>query len=232
MKYFLFLAIAWTMANNSIASDEAKEHIVEFSTMPHVRMHAVDRYVDVDARVCDHDDMLELVACTEGTKEHESVVSILPKARDVHFMLVLMGAKPGNPHMREAIDESETRWRDILPAGQPIDVSIVYLDSDEELQEIPISQLLEDREGKPFEEQPFLFAGSRIVPSKVEGNPAIYLADASGNFISLSSFGDEVLCLADVYSHANNELNWRLSQEKLETVGEDVVLRLRPQFKN
>ena len=42
--------------------------------MPGVHLNLEERTVDVEAEVCLHEGMLELIACTEGTKEHESIV--------------------------------------------------------------------------------------------------------------------------------------------------------------
>jgi len=60
--------------------------------------------------------------------------------------------------------------------------------------------------------------------------PRRYLSDDSGNVISLSTFGDEVLCLPEIHSHDNRALMWRVNAKALPAVGSGVTLRLRPQI--
>jgi hypothetical protein len=54
------------------------------------------------------------------------------------------------------------------------------------------------------------------------------LADGSGDVISLSTFGDEVLCLPDVHGHANGGLMWEVDPTPLPALETKVTLRLRP----
>jgi hypothetical protein len=73
----------------------------------------------------------------------------------------------------------------------------------------------------------FLFAGS-VLQGDGPG-PRRYLSDESGNVISLSTFGDEVLCLPAIHSQDNSALLWQVNPALLPEVGSSVLLRLRPQ---
>ena len=81
----------------------AQSSNIQIPTLPHVTINTEEKSVDVDALVALHQGKLELVACTVGTKEHESIVAIRASAKHVHLMLVLAGAKEGNPYMREPL---------------------------------------------------------------------------------------------------------------------------------
>ena len=72
----------------------------------------------------------------------------------------------------------------------------------------------------------FLFAGSRL--HGAGKGPKRYFADSSGHVISLATFGDEVLCLPGVQSHAGGALPWQVDSTHLPKVGTKVTLRLRP----
>jgi hypothetical protein len=203
-----------------------------------------ERHVDVDATVCLRTGMLELIACTEGTKEHEAVFSVKAKAAHIHAALLLLGAKPGNPAMRKPINEEQTRWIDLPPRGQDIDVFVVLEDDKGASKELPISKFLiratDDYSGAPaddddaeeedrsFPTHTFLFAGSHLW--KHEERPAQYLADESGNVISLATFGDELLCLPGVHAHENGGLVWEVDSTHLPALNSEVILRLRPRF--
>jgi hypothetical protein len=148
-----------------------------------------------------------------------------------------LGAKPGNPAMRKLIDEEGMRWVDLPPRGGPVDVFLVIGEGKEK----PISEFImptedADEYGPPggekmekFPTHTFLFAGS-ILHGEGEG-PRRYICDQSGNVISLSTFGDELLCLPGVHGHANGMLMWEVDGDKLPELGSKVTLRLRPQGK-
>lgn len=222
-----FFFAGGVFADSSEKEDSESGAVLEVPSLPHLRMDAEARVIDIDATVCLHEGMLELVACTVGTKEHESVVAIKALPKHVHLMLVLLGVKPGGPARMVPIDEEKTRWRDIPARGHPIDVSLVYTDASGEAIETPIEQFLQNSSSKAFPSSTFLFTGSGI--HVVEGQTGVYLADQSGNFISISNFGDEVLGRSESFSHANEDLLWKVRGEGLPEIGEDVILRLRPQ---
>ena len=80
------------------------------------------RCVDLEGSVCLDEGMLELVACTKGTKEHESIVAITARPMHVHTALLLLGANNGNPAMRRPVDEQKTRWIHVPPRGDPVGI--------------------------------------------------------------------------------------------------------------
>ena len=211
--------------------------------LPGVRINLEERCVDVDGAICIDQGTLELVACTKNSKEHESIVAIEAKARHIHTALLLLGAKSGHPAMRKRVgEEGEERWVDIPPRGGPVDVSLVVPDDKGKPVERPVSDFIaptsaEDPGGEPegaakdekFPTNTFLFAGSHLV-AEGEG-PQAYLADRSGDVISIATFGDELLCLPEVHSHENGALLWQANSSQLPRVGTKVTLRLRPKTK-
>ena len=209
-------------------------------SLPGLKVRLKERCVDVDAKVCLDVGMLELIVCSEGTKEHESIFVVEAKAAHIHAALLLLGAKPGHPAMRKPINEEKTRWVDLPPRGGEIEVSVLVKKNGEKEVEHPISKFLiraEDEYGAPepeegekvdrsFPTNTFLFAGSHVY-QQGEQKPR-YLADESGNVISLATFGDELLCLPGVHAHANGGLVWEIDSTHLPAVDSKVTLRLRP----
>jgi hypothetical protein len=208
--------------------------------MPGVKINLEEWSVDVVSQVCLKEGVLELIACTKDSKEHESIVMIEAKPSHVHTALLLLGAKAGNPAMHHAIDPERTRFRFIPPSGGPVDVSLVIRNAEGREEEKPISDFIMKASGYDGIEEPdepenlekfpthtFLFAGSILVG---EGDgPRRYLCDQSGNVISISTFGDELLCLDGLHDHSNESLMWEVDGEKLPELGTKVILRLRPQ---
>jgi len=199
------------------------------------------RCVDLQGSICLDDGMLELIACTNGSKEHESIVAIEARPMHIHTALLLLGIKSGNPAMRKAIDEQRTRWINIPPRGDPVDVYLVFKDREGKMVEYPISRFVTRSEKRTDEPpgaddidadddnefpQTFLFAGSHLHGDGP--GPRKYLSDLSGNVISIATFGDELLCLPGVHGHANNSLMWQVDAAELPKVGSKVTLRLHP----
>jgi hypothetical protein len=242
---FLTLAVAESFSQ-ALAADRpgtvggdtnaALQAALQQLNFPGVTINLQERSVDVAGSICLRRGSLELVACTKGTKEHESIVAIEAKPMHLHTALLLLGAKPGSPATRQQVGDQAGRWRDVPPSGGRVDVFLVLQDNDGKPVEHPISDFIapssrrsEDSSDKPakFPTHTFLFAGSVLLG---EGpGPRRYLSDESGNVISLVTFGDEVLCLPAVHSQANEALLWQVDPTNLPAVGTKVTLRLRPQ---
>ena len=133
------------------------------------------------------------------------------------------------------------QWVDVPPSGDPVDVSLVFEEADGRPVEHPISEFLTlsdlgkdalaaagaagDAAAEGRFPDTFLFAGSQLRDNG-EG-PRTYLADETGNVISIATFGDEVLCLDGMHGQANDALMWQVNPDKLPQVGAPVTLRLR-----
>lgn len=208
------------------------------------------RHVDLEAVICLERGFLELIACTQGTKQHESIVAVSARGMHIHTALLLLGAQNGHPAMRKPVDKEKTRWVPIPPRGDPIDVFLVTKDKHGRPVERPISDFimrsaerLDEVDGEvilapgaaqkqgdsnnPEARLPhtFVFAGSRLLDNG--DGPRRYLADVSGNVISIATFGDEVLCLPFRQTQENGALVWHIKPGSLPQVGTRVILRLR-----
>ena len=184
--------------------------------------------LDVDAYICLKQGVLELIACTKASKEHESIVAVESTAKHIHTALLLLGAEAGSPARRKPVGDEKNVWMDVPPSGSPVDVFLVF-DNEESAKPVekPINEFITQEDGETFSTNTFLFAGSILHSSENDG-PNHYMADKSGNVISISTFGDEVLCLPGVHSQVNTELYWNVAGDKLPDVGTPVILRLRP----
>lgn len=208
--------------------------------LPGLTINAKERCVDIEATVCLDRGALELIACTVKGKVHESIVSVEARPAHIHTALLLLGAKNGNPSMRRPLNEEQTRWVDVPAKGDLIDVFLEFKDASGKLVERPIGDFIARNEGAgresglgtPEAEETarfpttFIFAGSQT--SDNAEAPKAYLADISGHVISISSFGDELLCLPEFHSQDNGALTWRIDPTHLPKRDTKVTLRLRP----
>jgi hypothetical protein len=219
--------------NSSLAAAPGKLNF------PGVTINVQERSVDIAATVCLRHGSLELVACTKGTKEHESIVAVEARPMHIHAALLLLGAKPGSPATRRPLEDQAGRWAEVPPGGGPVDVFLVLKGEAGRMTEHPISDFIVRSSNRPddaaaadpeagFPTHTFLFAGS-VLHGDGPG-PRRYLSDETGNVISLATFGDELLCLPEIHSHDNRALMWEVNPKVLPAVGSSVTLRLRPQI--
>ncbi len=148
--------------------------------------------------------------------------------------------------MNQPVEGQETKWIQLPPRGDPVDVYLVLEGKDGQLVERAISDFVTrsntravaSNEGGGASDagdeiefpKTFLFAGSHL-----HGNgpgPRTYLADRSGNVISIATFGDELLCLPGMHAKANDALMWQVAAKTLPPIGSKVTLRLRPRDKS
>ena len=243
-SYFLFLIFGLYICLPAFSRSEQVSHVPQHwptdqdgsLKLPGISLNPVDRFIDINATVCLNRGLLELVACTKNTKEHESIVVLNARPIHIHAALLLLKAKPGRPAMQKVIDNENLRWIPVTPTGEQIEVSLVFQDDKGKLEEFSISTFvsptkLNEFEGLELDEkiQPFpktfLFAGSHF--SEEKNIPRKYACEYSGNVISISTFGDELLCLPGIHGHANDGLAWEVNSEKLPKVGTNLNLRLR-----
>ncbi len=235
-------------AEGQASSNLPQANLAKEFKLPGLVVNKEDRCVDLDATVCLRRGPLELIACTRGTKEHESIVAVEAKPIHIHTALLLLGVQAGNPAMRKPLDEKGTRWIDVPPRGGAVDVFLVVKDKDKDGKTVerPISDFIKhsdhggqgmpadnkgDKDADRFPTHTFLFAGS-ILHGDGEGEgPRRYLCDQSGHVISIATFGDEVLCLPEVHSSENGALMWSIEPTHLPALGSKIILRLRPQAK-
>jgi hypothetical protein len=214
---------------------------IEKLKMPGVTIHLAERCVDIAAKICLDKGMLELVACTPGTKEHESIVVIEARPMHIHTGLLLLGSEPGSPALRSKANGEVHPLLFTHPKGDAIDVYLVFPDKTGKQTEHPINEFIartpmetllpseatDSKETNQFPTHAFLFAGSQLIEDG--RGPRKYLSDESGNVISIVTFGDEMLCLSGVHSDQKDQLIWQVNATGLPAVGTKVLLRLRPQ---
>jgi hypothetical protein len=215
--------------------EQKLNNAIQAVQMPGISINPTERYVDIKSQICLDEGALEFIACTKDTKEHESIVMIQARPSHIHAALLLLGAKNGNPAMRRPLDKEMTQWEDIPPKGDPIFVSLAWKNPDGSLTERPLGDFLkrtEENDGLPTPEREkqkfpefFVFAGSHL--GDASETPRKYFADISGHAISISTFGDELLCLPNFHGQENEALAWSIDPTHLPKRHTEVLLRLR-----
>lgn len=172
----------------------------------------------VDGYVTLREGPLEMFACPVGTKEHESVVAVLARARYVHAGLLAIGAMSGTP---------VSFVPEYSPAtGQRIAIWVMWRDAEGEIQKAPAQQWVEQTgTGQPLDSD-WVFAGSSFWRDPETGQEH-YQAD-SGDLVCVSNFSTATLDLPVESSQSNAALQYSAFTENLPPRGTPVRLVFVP----
>ena len=208
--------------------------------LPHVTVDREARIVEIDAQVVNREvDWLELLLCTEGGREHETILTTAARPSHVHLALILIGLQPGQVQRGEPIDPDDpgAGYRLIPAEGPAVNVELVYSppkrehDEDHEHDQHVAPPVTVDAGAWVYDRRAeqtlagttWLFTGSKFV--RHEGRP-LYVADLSGTLISLVNFGDDVLAPRTDKTNRNDEQALGCHTPAIPPVGTPVTVRL------
>ncbi len=183
----------------------------------HLLIDLKDRQIRVDCQaLCAHMP-LEFFCVERGGQEHESVLRTEARPSLIHFGLLAMGLKPGEPaHLAQA----DHTW--FPPTGPPLKISCEYSLNGKTLI-VPANRMM--RSVKAKQEMPpmsWVFDGSRILP---DGR---YAADLTGYVVSIVNFDMTMIDVPELASNANETLEWEYNPDMVPPQGAPVTMIIEP----
>ncbi len=205
-------------------------HAQPIEAFPHVRVDREAGVVDVDVYVspkrAEGIEWLELIVCTPGTREHESLVVSLANPRHIHAAVLLLGLEPGTPLRVERVEDE---WVLHPPTGPEVDLFFVLPVEEGEgaqQQEVPVSQWVREREtGEALPSHRFLFAGSEVIE---RDGQSYFMAEVNGTIASLVQFGDELFTQSSELTNMDGSEPFDAWVERMPAARTELVLRIRP----
>lgn len=147
-----------------------------------------------DGYVAMREGPLEMFACGVGTKEHEAIVAVIPKANEIHTALLAVGATQGTP---------VRIYPEYLPAtGQRIRVWVSYRDEAGQFHSTDARQWIIN-DGKVMDVD-WVFAGSKLWTDPAD-NKTYYQANG-GDMICVSNFSTAMMDVPVTSSASAGEL--------------------------
>lgn len=184
----------------------------------HVWIDVKRHEVLVDGYVSLREGFLEMFACLEGTKEHESIVAVQTRAATVHAALLAVGAIQGHP--------VQYKPEFAPPAGTEITVEVRWLDAQGAWQSAPAEEWIRDVRTKKVMAQPWVFAGSSFWTDEEAGKK--YYTAEQGDFICVSNFTTAMLDVPIESSQSNDGLLFEAWTDRIPKLGTRVRLVLTP----
>jgi hypothetical protein len=115
---------------------EAPAGDVVVKTLPGIEVDTKAREVRLASEVVLRAGPLELFVCSEGTREHESVLAVRARPSHVTFALSLLGLDPGKPGFTTEAGAFSP------PAGRVLDITCLYTGPDGKRHTVPAYRFL------------------------------------------------------------------------------------------
>lgn len=217
LRLALGLVAATAHAAQSVPDDAQPKHQPGVRVVaPGVKIDWRHRVVEVDARVVLRSGPLELLACSPGTREHESILVVQARPLSILQAMGLIGLEPGSP-----VRYDQEREQIFPPTGERLDLSIRYQQTGKS-HVVRVEQWLRDVERRKSPEQmPWVFSGSRT------GDRGRLLADADGTVVCVVDFESALIAVGDLHTD-DNELLWlEANTSAIPPLGTDCTLLIR-----
>lgn len=148
---------------------------------------------------------LEMFACTPGTKEHESIVSIGCKAFEIHSGMLAIGAKKGKPVSYDP--------KYVPATGDEIEISAHWIDKKGKLQQADAKSWIRNTKTKKDMKIPWVFAGSSFYKDERTGKE-YYMAEG-GEVVCLSNFTTAMIDVSAESSAVNSGLLFEANTDRI-----------------
>lgn len=175
--------------------------------------------VVVGGHICLIRGPLEMFACPEHSKEHESVVAVHERPKFIHAALLSVGAKPGTPVRFDPEYKAAT--------GPKVKITVRWMENGK-LRELPAQQMVRNIETQEPMTHDWLFVGSEVWKDPDTGEE-VYFGD-SGEFICVSNFGSATMDVpVESTSAAASGLMFEALTDNIPDPGTLVLLVLEPE---
>jgi hypothetical protein len=169
------------------------------------------------ARVVLREGVLEHLLCSKGTKEHEAILATDAVPRDIHALLLAVGAEPGHPV--RFVPKFEP------PTGTPIAIELRWR-QDGLVNHADAREWVKDEKANKPLKLDWVFAGSELYEDPVSKRPR-YAAD-DGDLFTVANFANAILDLPIASSANDADRVFTTNTDKIPPLGTEVFLLMGP----
>jgi hypothetical protein len=179
------------------------------------------RRVLIKGIICRRTDQLEQFLCRKMTKEHEAIVSADVDAKHIHAALLVAGAEPGSPI------RFDDKGNVVPPRGTKIKV-FVECEEKGKKKKVPAQQWVRNLKTKKELEHDWVFAGSFLIPNRLDEKAPPFYAANDGDVICLANFDSALLDLPIESSKDDAEHIFEAWTERIPPLETPVTVILEP----
>ncbi len=225
MRHALTFALLAAVAlSGPAAPANAAQEPVLIKTLPGIVVDTKANEVRLEGEVVMQEGGLELLVCSEGTREHESVIAVKAKPSHVTFALALLGLAPGKPGFTTPGGTFSP------PAGAVLEITARFTVREGEdaaekpdVRSYPAWQLLrfsgtETGLVRPLE---WVYVGR-------QSPEALAAADREGTVVCVSNFIDAVIDVPFESTDVNAQLVYETNPKVVPPVGTPCELIVKP----
>ncbi|MBI4229368.1 MAG: hypothetical protein HY608_00875 [Planctomycetes bacterium] len=182
--------------------------------------------VSVPAQICQRGALIELFACTPGSKTHESALIVACQPSQLHAALLMLGLRDGlPPHLRP---------EENAPRGDFVDIYVAWT-GEKEGEEAEVEHrvraeelIVNVHEEKEMDRRSWVFTGSEFFRDTLPDGTVrdVYGADANG--IIITTFYRETAVLHTASQYGYDDTSFQTNPERLPPEGTAVTLRMVP----
>ena len=221
MRFFI-LIFAILFTSSAARADEAappatqpaRDGIIQ---LPHVQINLKTRQIRVDCETLNPHMPLEFFCVLRGGQEHESVLRTDARPSSIHFGLLALGEKPGEP---AHLDQTSQMW--YPPTGPPVKISCQYVLNGKTITVTANRMMRSDKTKAEMPAATWVFDGSRLLP---DGR---YAADLTGYVVSIVNFDLTMIDVPKLASNANETLEWEYNPDLVPPTGSPVTMIIEP----
>ncbi|MCC9608201.1 YdjY domain-containing protein [Blastopirellula sp. JC732] len=217
------VSVVWAQKDASDAKEQPpeKSEVRKLSDQHPIWFDRGRKMVIADGEICLRKGTLEMFACLQGTKEHESIVSVPIKAMMLHAGLIAIGAQQGTPVKFSP---------EFKPAsGEEIAIYVQWKDDKGKTQIANAKDWVRKTGTKDTLDTNWVFAGSYFWNDERNGEK-VYTAE-SGDLVCVSNFPTATLDLPIESSQENANLSYEAFTDRIPPEGTKVRLFFVPKFK-
>jgi hypothetical protein len=216
----ILLALVVALACRTAWADEppsTQPADADVGRLRNVEIDVQHRQIRVQCQALNVHMPLEFFCVVRGGPEHETVLRTSARPSLIHFGLLALGLKPGEP---AHLVESTRTW--FPPTGPPLKITCQFMMNGQKLT-IPAYRMM--RSVKTRQEMPpmtWVFDGSQILP---DGR---YAGDLTGYVVSIVNFDLTMIDVPELASNANETLEWEYNPDLVPAAGTPVTMIIEP----
>ena len=167
-----------------------------------------NRAIELEARICLRSGLLELLACSPNTREHESILVVPGRPRDIYHAMGLVGMEPGSP---VRLDQTTQKW--LPPSGERLQLAIRFARNGKEETALASNWLKSTSADKKLPDLHWVFAGSK---TWADGR---FAGDSEGTLVAVVDFESALIAIGATHTADNASLWLEANTDAIPPVG-------------